>query len=95
VAGAGSAYQVPAAAAFIAGLPARGRGQAIGLVSSGLIAIQGIGVLAFGGVASAIDPAVAVGLAGIAAGLAAVPLALAWTRVGAHPTPMPIIGPAR
>jgi hypothetical protein len=95
LAGVFSAYQVPAAAAFIGALPAAGRGQAIGLVSSGLIAIQGLGVLTFGGVATAINPAAAIAVAGLAAGVVAVPLAVVWSRSGRRPRPVPVVGAVR
>ena len=76
-----SAYQVLAAAWLIKALPAHRRGQIIGLVGSGLVTIQGVGILGFGAVADYIGPAGAVAVAGAAGSALAVPLAVAWARI--------------
>jgi predicted MFS family arabinose efflux permease len=82
-----AAYQVTASATFMRLVPDEGRGQAFGLAGSGLIAVQGIG-LVVGGLlvlwlhSAGLTVAViaAVGL------LCAVPAAVAWRRARqAHP----------
>lgn len=75
-----AAYQVQAAASFVRAIPAGQRGQIMGFVGSGLIAGQGIGIVAFGVVADHLGGAKAVGLAGALALMIAVPLALSWSR---------------
>src|SRR5690606_1508015 len=49
--GIGGAYQLAANAAFVRCVPSSSRGQAFGLVQSGLLAAQGIGIL-IGGAAA-------------------------------------------
>ncbi|GII52635.1 MFS transporter [Planotetraspora thailandica] len=78
--GVGGAYQLAANAAFVQCVPPAGRGQAFGLVQSGLLAAQGLGILAGGAIAQQIGPEPVVALAG-AAGLAvAVVLTLLWAE---------------
>ena len=48
LAGAGSVYQLPAAAAFVQALRPATRARAFGLAQSGLYAVQGLGILAGG-----------------------------------------------
>ena len=81
LAGAGSAYQLAAAAAFVQALTPQTRARAFGVAQSGLYAVQGLGILAGGAVAEAIGPALAVGLAGLAGLTAATMLAMTWTRL--------------
>lgn len=76
-----AAYQVPAAASFVRSVPDRNRGQVIGLVASGLVAIQGVGIVCFGVVAGHVGAARAIALAGIGALVAASLLSIAWARV--------------
>jgi MFS family permease len=64
--GVGCAYQVAANAAFVAAVPASDRGQAFGLAQSGILASQGIGILAGGALAQVLDPEQVVALAGTA-----------------------------
>jgi hypothetical protein len=71
VAGLGTGYQLAANVAFVSAVPARRRAQAFGMVSAGLAAGQGLGVVAGGALAEAMDPAVVVGAAGVV-GLVAV-----------------------
>ena len=78
LAGAGGAYQLAAAAAFVQALTPETRARAFGLAQSGLYAVQGIGILAGGAVAQAIGPTLAVGLAGLAGLTAAAMLAMTW-----------------
>ncbi len=79
LAGAGEAYQLAAAAAFVQNLTPSGRGRAFGLAQSGLLAVQGLGILAGGAVANSVGAPVAVGLAGMLGLCAAVILAMSWT----------------
>ncbi|MEO3786949.1 MFS transporter [Actinocorallia sp. B10E7] len=81
LAGCGSAYQLAANTAFVAAVPAVGRGQAFGLVQSGILAGQGLGILAGGALAQVIGPEKVVALAGAAGLAAATAAAMAWTQV--------------
>jgi hypothetical protein len=81
LAGAGSAYQLAAAAAFVQQLTPGTRARAFGLAQSGLYAVQGIGILAGGAVAQAVGPTLAVGLAGLTGLTAAAMLAMVWTHL--------------
>ncbi len=78
VAGLGTGYQLAANVAFVSAVPGERRAQAFGMVSAGLAAGQGIGVVIAGLLAELADPAVVVGASGVA-GLVAV-LALQSTR---------------
>jgi len=63
-----SAYQVQLVAEYIAATPDGLRGQAIGVASAGLLAAQGVGLLAGGAIAQAwaVFPTIAVtGAAGV------------------------------
>jgi MFS family permease len=79
--GVGSAYQLAANAAFVAAVPPEGRGQAFGLAQSGILAGQGLGILAGGALAQVIGPEVVVALAGAAGLSAATMLTMVWTQV--------------
>lgn len=76
-----AAYQVTASATFMEWVPDAQRGQAYGIARSGLVAAQGLGVLA-GGVLAELTGSVsrAVALAGAAGVLVAGPAAIAWHR---------------
>jgi len=78
LAGAGGAYQLAAAAAFVQALAPEGRARAFGLAQSGLLAVQGLGILAGGAVADVVGAPVAVGLAGLLGLCAAAILAMGW-----------------
>jgi MFS family permease len=80
LAGAGGAYQLGAAAAFVTALPAARRVRAFAVAQSGLLAAQGLGILTGGAVAQRIGPTGAVALAGVLGLLAAAALATDWTR---------------
>jgi MFS family permease len=80
LAGAGGAYQLAAAAAFVTALPAARRMRAFAVAQSGLLAAQGLGILTGGAVAQRIGPTGAVALAGLLGLLAAAALATDWTR---------------
>jgi MFS family permease len=79
LAGAGEAYQLAAAAAFVQNLTPAARARAFGLAQSGLLAVQGLGILAGGAVANFTGAPVAVGLAGMVGLCAAAILAMSWT----------------
>jgi MFS family permease len=78
--GIGGAYQLAANAAFVQYVPAERRAQAFGLVQSGLMAVQGIGILVGGFAAERLGPEPVVALAGIAGVISAAVLALVWTE---------------
>lgn len=81
VCGLGSSYQLAANAAFVQTVPNEGRGQAFGLVTSGMQVFQGIGIILAGAVAEVLDPAAAIALFG-AVGLAAASiLAVQWLHI--------------
>lgn len=80
LAGAGGAYQLVAAAAFVMALPAARRVRAFAVAQSGLLAAQGLGILTGGAIAQRIGPARAVALAGLLGLLAAASLATDWAR---------------
>ena len=64
LAGAGGAYQLAAAAAFVQALRPDTRARASGVAQSGLYAVQGLDILAGGAVAQLIGAPLTVGLAG-------------------------------
>jgi MFS family permease len=79
--GVAAAYMVVAPATFIQRSPQANRGQAIGLMTSGYIASQGV-CLALGGViADRLGPAGALGVAGVVALVLGAVLTVAWGRV--------------
>jgi MFS family permease len=79
--GVGSAYQLVANTAFVAAVPASGRGQAFGLAQSGILAGQGVGILVGGAAAQVLGPETVVALAGAAGLSAAAMLTLGWNQV--------------
>jgi hypothetical protein len=81
LAGAGGAYQLAAAAAFVQALRPDTRARAFGVAQSGLYAVQGLGILAGGAVAQLIGAPLAVGLAGLVGLAAATMLAMSWTHL--------------
>jgi MFS family permease len=81
ISGAGGAYQLAAAAAFVQALDPSNRASAFGLAQSGLYAVQGLGLLAGGAVAQAIGAQLAVGLSGLVGLTAATMLAMSWTHL--------------
>jgi MFS family permease len=81
LAGAGGAYQLAAAAAFVQALAPDTRARAFGLAQSGLYAVQGLGILAGGAVAEVTGPPLAVGLAGLAGLTGATMLAMRWVHL--------------
>jgi hypothetical protein len=79
--GVGAAYMVVAPALFIQATPAEGRGQAIGLMSSGAVAAQGVCIALAGVLAGELGAAAALGVAGVAAAAAGVLLGAYWRGV--------------
>jgi MFS family permease len=75
-----SAFQIQASTTFMRLVPDHQRGHAFGLAQSGLIAVQGLGIAAFGVVADHLGAPRAIGLAGGIAALLAVVLGVAWER---------------
>jgi MFS family permease len=81
VSGACAAYQVTASTTFMRLVPDAERGQAFGLAGSGLIAVQGIGLIAGGMVVARLgSPSVTIAVIAAAGVVTAVPIALAWRR---------------
>ena len=81
LAGAGGAYQLAAAAAFVQALRPETRARAFGVAQSGLYAVQGLGIVAGGAMAQVTGAPLAVGLAGLAGLTAATMLAMSWTHL--------------
>ena len=73
-------YQIQVSAEFVGSLADARRGQAIGLVGSGMIAVQGLGALGFGILGQYLGAAPAVGVAGAAALVVGSALALECRR---------------
>ena len=80
LAGAGGAYQLTAAAAFVTALPAARRVRAFAVAQTGLLAAQGLGIVTGGAVAQRVGAPGAVALAGFMGLLAAAALATDWSR---------------
>ena len=78
VAGAGGAYQLAAAAAFVRALPRGQQVRAFAVAQSGLLAAQVLGIVAAGAVAQRVGPQAAVALAGLLGLIAAAVLATDW-----------------
>ena len=66
VAGAGSAYEVGLQRRFVDAVPPPVRGQAFGVLSTGLMTVQGVGPMVFGAVAEATGVGAAIASAGAA-----------------------------
>jgi MFS family permease len=76
-----AAYQVIASTTFMRLVPEAERGQAFGLAGSGLIAVQGIGLVVAGALVSVLrSPAYTIALIAAVGITAAAPIALAWGR---------------
>jgi MFS family permease len=78
--GVGGAYQLAANAAFVQCVPPARRGQAFGLVQSGLLAVQGLGILLGGAAAERLGAEPVIALSGAAGLSLAAILATAWTE---------------
>jgi MFS family permease len=75
-----TAYQVQVSASFGTMTPANGRAQVMGLLNSGLLTVQGIGVLLAGVLAEWIGVAHTVAVAGVLGALIAVAAGVSWSR---------------
>jgi predicted MFS family arabinose efflux permease len=73
-----SSYQILVVGEFVGIAPAERRGQAIGIAASGLLAVQGLGVLLGGALASWIGTAPAIAVAGVAGAVLAGLVMRAW-----------------
>jgi MFS family permease len=80
-------YQVQVGASFGMSTPADSRAQVMGLLNSGVLTAQGIGVLLAGVLAEQIGVAKTVAIAGAVGVLIAVPAAAAWYKATAAPEP--------
>ncbi|MEV5326968.1 MFS transporter [Nonomuraea fastidiosa] len=78
--GIGGAYQLAANAAFVQHVPAERRGQAFGLVQSGLMAVQGVGILVGGFAAERLGPEPVIAIAGLAGLVSAAVLSMIWAE---------------
>lgn len=75
-----SAFQVQASTTFMRVVPDHHRGQAFGLAQSGLIAVQGLGIAAFGFIGDHIGAPHAIAWAGAIGSALAVVLGVSWER---------------
>lgn len=81
VSGLCAAYQVIASTTFMRLVPDAERGQAFGLAGSGLIAVQGVGLIVAGVLVSVLrSPAQTIVVIAAAGVVTAIPIALAWRR---------------
>ncbi len=80
LAGAGGAYQLAVARAFLRMLPGAGGTCAFCTAQAGLLAAQGLGIIVAGAAAARLGPQVAVGIAGLLGMTAAAVLASDWIR---------------
>jgi MFS family permease len=78
-------YNIQGTALFTRGLPEAQRAQGAGLLSSGLITVQGLGALAAGVLADLIGPTDTIAVAGAVGTLVAVPIAVGWNRARPRP----------
>ena len=80
LAGAGGAYQLAAAAAFVRALPGTEKAHTFAVAQTGLLAAQVTGLVAAGAVAKRLGSPAAVALAGLLGLVAAAALATDWIR---------------
>ncbi len=81
------AYQTQDTASLARAVPSAGRAQVMGIVVSGLVTVQGIGVLVAGVLADVIGTPLTIGLAGLAGIAVGVPAALSWHRTTRRSAP--------
>jgi MFS family permease len=79
-----TAYLLQTQASFVRATPVVGRGRAIGVAASGIIAAQGMAVLIGGVLADEWDPSTAIAVAGAVGALLSVGAAVAWHRANRH-----------
>lgn len=101
VCGLGTAYNVPANAGFVQGLPDVRRAQAISLATTGIVMGQGLAVLVGGLLGGVFGPAAVVGGAGALGVVVVLALSATWLRTpqvidlrDAAPVPAPAPAPA-
>jgi MFS family permease len=83
-----SCYQLAANSAFVKTVPPSWRGQAFGLANGGINVGQSAWFAAAGAAASALSPAVVIGLSGLIGAVVALSLAVSWRRLPvAEPEP--------
>ena len=82
LAGTSACFQLAANAAFVQATPEHVRARAFGVAQSGLLAVQGLSILAAGALAEVVDPALVVCLAGVGGLLTVGALALRWPPHG-------------
>ena len=87
VSGIFTAYQVQVGASFGTMTPADGRAQVMGLLNSGVLTAQGIGVLLAGVLAESIGVARTVAVAGAVGALIAVGAGISWSRASQQSPP--------
>ncbi|WP_433558874.1 MFS transporter [Pseudonocardia xinjiangensis] len=75
-----TAYLLQTQASFVRATPTVGRGRAIGVAASGIIAAQGAAVLIGGFLADTWDPSTAIAVAGSVGAVLALGVAVAWHR---------------
>jgi len=81
------AYQTQDTASLARAVPSAGRAQVMGIVVSGLVTVQGVGVLVAGVLADVIGTPLTIGLAGIGGIAVGVPAALSWHRATRRSAP--------
>jgi predicted MFS family arabinose efflux permease len=81
------AYQTQDTASLARAVPSAGRAQVMGIVVSGLVTVQGVGVMVAGLLADLIGTPLTIGLAGLGGIAAGVPAALSWHRATRRSTP--------
>ncbi|WP_175250988.1 MFS transporter [Actinomadura sp. J1-007] len=92
--GAGFAYELGIQRPFVDALPEDGRGQAFGLLSTGLMTLQGTGPLVLGGVAEFVPVGGTLAVAGACTLVIALLLRAPLTRARTVPAPEPEPAPA-
>jgi predicted MFS family arabinose efflux permease len=83
------AYQTQDTASLARAVPSAGRAQVMGIVVSGLVTVQGVGVMVAGLLADLIGTPLTIGLAGLSGIAVGVPAALSWHRVMRRSEPGP------
>ncbi|MDQ2836304.1 MAG: MFS transporter [Actinomycetota bacterium] len=84
-------YQVQVVTEFVRAVPDNQRGQAVGIASSGLLAVQGIGLLLGGIVAGTAGVGWAVGGAGLVGLMLALWLTWLWSKANPASTAAPLV----
>ena len=81
------AYQTQDTASLARAVPSAGRAQVMGIVVSGLVTVQGIGVLLAGVLADLIGAPLTIGVAGLSGIAVGIPAALSWHRARRRSAP--------